>query len=301
MIKFLYIILIPLLTVLDQIIKYFVVAYLKPIGFVTLIPGLLELRYLENSGALFGTPIERLKKMNEGAIELYKSHGIDLYGEMLEIAVCAQHCNGGVSVDGNWQSDISGLYVAGEAAGTFGVYRPGGSALNSTQAGSLRAAEHIAKAEECAFITAHFELPEIRYGESNISCIRAEYQTEMNKCADFDRSSEGMTKLFDKVCKLCDNFFERAVISDESEISELYKLYDMALTQRSVLSAMLCSAKEIGTHGSAFVDRLPDNNIGKIRKTRTVTKGSLSYIENVSEMPNPELWFETLLARKRAE
>ena len=54
MIKFLYIILIPLLTVLDQIIKYFVVAYLKPIGFVTLIPGLLELRYLENSGAAFG-------------------------------------------------------------------------------------------------------------------------------------------------------------------------------------------------------------------------------------------------------
>ena len=75
----------------------------------------------------------------------------------------------------------------------------------------------------------------------------------------------------------------------------------MVITQRSVLSAMILSAKEIGTHGSAFVDRLPDRNIGKIRKTRTVTKGALSYMENISEMPNPELWFETLLARKRAK
>lgn len=54
MIKLLYIILIPLLTVLDQLIKYFVTVYLKPVGYVTLIPGLLELRYLENSGAAFG-------------------------------------------------------------------------------------------------------------------------------------------------------------------------------------------------------------------------------------------------------
>ena len=89
--------------------------------------------YLERSGALFGTPIERLRKMNEGAIKLYADNGIDLYSEYLEIAVCAQHANGGVLVDENWQSEIKGLYSAGEAAGTFGEYRPGGSALNSTQ------------------------------------------------------------------------------------------------------------------------------------------------------------------------
>ena len=68
--------------------------------------------YLERSGALFGTPIERLAKMNLGAIELYSDHGIDLYQENLEIAVCAQHCNGGVAVDANWQTEIRGLYVA---------------------------------------------------------------------------------------------------------------------------------------------------------------------------------------------
>ena len=101
--------------------------------------------YLESSGATFGTPAERLEKMNPQAVKLYKDHGIDLFTEPLEVAVCAQHCNGGVAVDKNWESSVSGLFAAGEAAGTFGVYRPGGSALNSSQVGSMRAAEHIAR------------------------------------------------------------------------------------------------------------------------------------------------------------
>ena len=50
---------------------------------------------------------------------------------MLEIRVCAQHHNGGVAVDGDWQTSVPGLYVCGEAACTFGKYLPGGTALNS--------------------------------------------------------------------------------------------------------------------------------------------------------------------------
>jgi len=101
-------------------------------------------QYLKNSGALFGTPIERLAKMNKPAIDLYKSHGIDLEKEYLEIAVCAQHNNGGLVGNIWWESNIKHFFPVGEVNGTFGVYRPGGSALNSTQTGSLRAAQYIA-------------------------------------------------------------------------------------------------------------------------------------------------------------
>ena len=257
--------------------------------------------YLKKSGALFGTPIERLAKMNIGAIELYADHGIDLYREYLEIAVCAQHCNGGVAVDEHWQSDVNGLYVAGEAAGTFGVYRPGGSALNSTQVGSLRAAEHIAKKKEYALSESVYTLPTIKYGRSNVSQIRNEMQTAMSRVADFDRSTEDMRTLFDKACGLCDDFFEVVAVKDNSELSELFKLYDMVLTQRSVLSAMLCSAEAVGTHGSAFVDRKPNCANGQPRSTRTLTKKSVSYTADISPMPSPELWFEILLARKKQE
>ena len=254
--------------------------------------------YLNNSNALFGTPIERLSKMNEGAIELYASHGIDLYSERLEIAVCAQHCNGGVTVDGAWQTEIEGLYAAGEAAGTFGVYRPGGSALNSTQVGSIRASEHIASRGTVIPESTDYKLPEIKYGESNVMSLMKELQHEMSCAADFDRNLGKMRELYKKVSYLADDFFNVAVISDNYEMNSLFKLYDTVLTQRSVLSAMICSGEVIGSHGSAFVDRKPAKDSEK-RTTRTVTRGGVSELCNVSPLPNGELWFEKLLARSR--
>ena len=99
--------------------------------------------YLKKAGALQATPIERLEHMNPPAIEIYTEHGIDLCSEPLEIAVCAQHNNGGFAVDKWWQSNIKRTFVIGEMAGTHGVKRPGGSALNAGQVAGLRAAEYI--------------------------------------------------------------------------------------------------------------------------------------------------------------
>ena len=101
--------------------------------------------YLERSGALLATPIDRLRKMNPPAIELYRAHGIDLAREPLEIAVCAQHNNGGFRGSIWWESNVRGLFPVGEVSGTHGVSRPGGSALNAGQVGSARAALFIAR------------------------------------------------------------------------------------------------------------------------------------------------------------
>ena len=67
--------------------------------------------YLERSGAGQPTPIKRLAHMNPSAIELYAAHSIDLWKEPLEIALCAQHNNGGLAVDAHWQSTLPGLYA----------------------------------------------------------------------------------------------------------------------------------------------------------------------------------------------
>ena len=98
-------------------------------------------QYLKNSDGLWDTPIERLEHMNPAAIELYRTHGIDITKELLEIAVCAQHNNGGLAGNWWWESNLRHLFPVGEVNGTHGVYRPGGSALNSGQVGSLRAAQ----------------------------------------------------------------------------------------------------------------------------------------------------------------
>ena len=100
--------------------------------------------YLKKAGACFGTPIERLRHMNQPAVDFYLDKGVDLAAEPLEIALCAQHNNGGLAVDCWWQTNLEGFFAAGEAAGSHGVYRPGGSALNAGQVGSTRAAQYIA-------------------------------------------------------------------------------------------------------------------------------------------------------------
>jgi len=117
--------------------------------------------YLQKAGALQKTPIERLAHMNTPAIEIYEENGIDLYSEPLEIAVCAQHNNGGFAVDKWWQSNIPGTFVIGEMAGTHGVKRPGGSALNAGQTGGLRAAQYIVNVYGC-------ELPDYSDTQSEI-------------------------------------------------------------------------------------------------------------------------------------
>lgn len=101
--------------------------------------------YLKKSRALEDTPLKRMQSMNPKAAVHYRDHGIDITQEPLEIAVCAQHNNGGLLANIWWESEnIKHLFPVGEVNGSHGVTRPGGAALNSGQVGGYRAAEYIA-------------------------------------------------------------------------------------------------------------------------------------------------------------
>ncbi len=100
--------------------------------------------YLRSAGADQEMPIDRLRHMNPLAIELYRRYKVDIAVDPLEFAVNNQHMNGGVATDVWGRSSLNGCYAVGEAAGTHGVTRPGGAALNAGQVFGTRAAEHIA-------------------------------------------------------------------------------------------------------------------------------------------------------------
>ncbi|MDY0096490.1 MAG: FAD-binding protein [Candidatus Vecturithrix sp.] len=176
--------------------------------------------YLQRSDALFGTPIERLAKMNPLAVDLYKQHGIELASEPLEIAVCAQHNNGGLSGDLWWESNIAHLFPIGEVNGTHGVYRPGGSALNSGQVGSLRAAQKIAhcyqerqtsferfaplaKAKVTDMLTLIEELLHNSTTNASVSDFRREFQERMTNSAahirKLDQASEALEAAYQQI------------------------------------------------------------------------------------------------------
>ena len=280
--------------------------------------------YLENSDALIPTPIKRLEKMNPKAIELYRSHGIDLFTEPLRVAVCAQHNNGGVAVDSNWQSDIDGLYVAGEAAGTFGVYRPGGSALNSTQVGSLRAAEAIALKYRNGFVN-HIEEADISLlcrdaiefvlsmgdGKNYLEEIKDLtdiYAKRMSAVAAHIRIPSEMEKLMADITEELSDLFARYKDADICNIINLYRLKDVLVTQKAVLSAMVKTANEAGSRGGSVVseEKITDSAIfsvtadgngscdDKIFVTHMKNGVVSTDLTDIRPIPRTDMWFENV-------
>lgn len=236
------------------------------------------LHYLLASAALLPSPVKRLEKMNLPSIELYRNHGIDLYKEPLEISICAQHHNGGLAVDSNWETNIKGLYAAGEAAGTFGAQRPGGSALNSGQVGSLRAAQHIAYTtrpdtalpedfktramEEAGKLlkqtSGQFsDFPAKTDPSSSFLMNKMDKLTEIQKkmslFAAHLRDPEKFAALEEELEEALESFYENNRLANAKELPGLLKIRDIFITQLAVLSAMDRAAKEEGTGTCALV------------------------------------------------
>ena len=208
--------------------------------------------YLEKAGACFGTPIERLAHMNQPAIDFYMDKGVDLYQEPLEVALCAQHNNGGLSIDCWWQTNVQGLFAAGEVSASHGVYRPGGSALNAGQVGSTRAAQYIAA--RCredtgrdgfdrllpqAVAWAEQVLKDCRAGQSNVAQKRRAATVAMSRIGAAIRNRQQLQAALDEVGGLCRAFTQDVRFADWRELSDVFRLRDTLLCQKVYLAAML--------------------------------------------------------------
>lgn len=278
--------------------------------------------YLKNSDALIDLPIKRLEKMNPGAISLYADHGIDITKEPLRIAVCAQHHNGGVAVDANWESSVKGLYVAGEAAGTFGVFRPGGTALNSTQVGSLRAAEHIAYFADKTLSNGFADIAEKQISQfencvrshkaekSTIGEMRDRYQSIMSRSFAFLRNPDDMKKAKAELETLKKSFDADNVFVSFAELGQFFKNREILSMGLAVADAMIYAAEHYGSRGSALVTTsgdvlspkpIPENEVGRKEALMTVSEGVKirSFGRPVRKIPDRDLWFERVWAKYR--
>jgi succinate dehydrogenase/fumarate reductase flavoprotein subunit len=213
-------------------------------------------RYLHRSESLGATPIERLRKLNEPAYALYRSHGIDLARDRLEIAVCAQHNNGGLVGNLWWESNIRHLFPIGEVNGTHGVRRPGGAALNAGQVGGLRAALYIAKryAEPPPSVRdfARRVTPQIaeclelagRLTErANAGGLRPEQivdeiQERMSSCAAIVREARIVTAASEAAWRLYDRIGRELSCSSRQALPAAFRAQDLCLTHAVYLEAL---------------------------------------------------------------
>ena len=230
--------------------------------------------YLKKAGACFGTPLERLRHMNQPAVDFYLDKGVDLAAEPLEIALCAQHNNGGLAVDCWWQTNLEGFFAAGEAAGSHGVYRPGGSALNAGQVGSTRAAQYIAACrkgiydESTGIRLAKEALDRLdrladavlisRDGQSADSRrdarkILSEIAADMSVCGAAIRDVRRIEEQIRKDKDLLETLENAVFVKDGKELRWFFRLRDTLISQIMYLSAMKDYAEQGGkSRGSAL-------------------------------------------------
>lgn len=253
-------------------------------------------QYINLTECMADTPFERLKKLNSKAIDVYLRQGINLETEALRIAVCAQHNNGGVYTDINFETDIKGLYVIGEAAGTFGLSRPGGSALNDTQVGGLIAAKHI-KAKTAEPVDENklsaFEIKQKAF-TVNSAVDYSHFKKKMSQCAAFKRDYESCLSLLDEVSEAL-----AAYPDEHRSLLEYYRDRDMLLSMKALLEAIVSELPETGSRGGAIFIRNGEavKENPHFRDYLTVTSdGKTEYIR-VSPVPYGQKPFEHYLSR----
>ncbi len=284
--------------------------------------------YLYRSGALQEKPVERLKAMNSPAMELYRTNGIDLLSEPVEAAVCAQHNNGGLKGNIWWESDLLHLFPVGEVNGSHGVFRPGGSALNSGQVGSYRAARFITSKykvqcmEPGIFLTEagdqiaeKLDLASGWYlsGKSGGNDkLKAELRKRMSAFGGIIRNSANIEKAAAEAAAMLDRIDTVAGASSVEELADCFTIKEHTLTHYLYLDAIRSYIRRGGRSRGSYlvtshksVDDLlknpasPDLNLCRydipveegIIEVRFKEGQVLTNIEKVREIPSSDLWF----------
>jgi len=290
--------------------------------------------YLTRSNALAETPLKRLEILNSPAVELYRRHGIDLSVEALEIAVCAQHNNGGLAGNMWWESEnISHLFPVGEVNGSHGVTRPGGTALNAGQVGAFRAAEFIAanyaadtldteKAEAAANLKMNlYETSFRRKTELDWKAERRKFQLRMSAAGAFVREEKTLKNALADTCEQLDRIKVEGFAGSESgSVAEILRNKQLLEAQVLYLEAILKQLEDgVGSRGGAIVLSATgtavhpqlDENWKIAPENPEFRKKTLVCLRNESgkaefeweecrSLPHTDGWFETVWSDYRA-
>jgi succinate dehydrogenase/fumarate reductase flavoprotein subunit len=289
----------------------------------------VALNYLKNSGALDDTPNKRLESMNRPAIDLYLRNNIDISKEALEISVCAQHNNGGLKGNIWWESDIKHLFPVGEANGSHGVYRPGGSSLNSGQVGSYRAALFISRhylqyplnkksflskakgqAEKKLKLASLFLTSK---NEPSINEFLKEIRHRMSACGGIIRNKEKVEIAVNEARTELMILYKKLSAGNVTELAGTFLLIDLCLTHYLYLEAIKIYIEEGGRSRGSFLvterrgyhpEGIPESDWNfticrfdleienKILEIRYNKESVEKELVKVRPVPDQELWFE---------
>jgi len=199
------------------------------------------------------------------------NYGIDLRKDRVEFAPAIQHFNGGVRINAKAETNIPGLYAAGEnAGGQHGADRPGGNALADCQVHGKIAGENAAEfarfRKRIALTSgrmseiekAYSELTAERNGSMTVEQATAGLRWIMWKNASIVRTADGLKSIISYISSIA----TPAVA--HSDVHKFLDYRNMLVVGRMIAESALMRNESRGTHYRA--DRKAVNDPAWLRQ-----------------------------------
>ncbi len=191
--------------------------------------------------------------------EWYKGRGVDLYRDKVQIACSAHAINGGLYIDANAESNIRGLYAAGEvAAGPHGADRLGGNMAMTCQVFGRRAGR--AAAVRAKAISFHREVGELdqeqqiflaqfrRTGAHDLAALRKKLQTAANRHLLVVRTDAGLKSFLATCTEIREMLLNDTAIPGASDLVHALELNNLCEVGVIMAKAALARTESRGSH-----------------------------------------------------
>lgn len=188
----------------------------------------------------------------------YKQRGTDLYTDKVQIACSAHAINGGLRIDSDAQSNIRGLFAAGEvAAGPHGADRLGGNMSVTCQVFGGRAGRAAAAR---AATTEHPDIPDLYReqevylgqfsgsGDTDLGALRSRLQRAANRHLLILRDMAGLTAFRDEVETIRRDLTQTVRIASPSDTIAAIELMNLLDVGNLMALAALNRAESRGSH-----------------------------------------------------
>ncbi len=213
-------------------------------------------RGTEHGGVWFdasGVDTQRLHDAYEPFVQRYAKVGIDFTSEPVELANAAHTTIGGVCIDSRCRSGLTGLYVAGEAAGHIhGSNRIGGSAGSETLVFGQIAAKSILDDLDRLSLNepepARLLIGAAAMDESRLAKIRESEKSLIGECAGVFRDGETLKKGISAMEALYDELCAAASFGDPEKDCLLLRTQNDTAVALALFNAALARCDSCGSH-----------------------------------------------------
>lgn len=199
-----------------------------------------------------------IAKMWPLTYEWYQKRGVDLYSDTVQITCSAHAFNGGLRIDADAQSNIKGLFAAGEvAAGPHGADRLGGNMSVTCQVFGRRAGQAAAKRAseiEHAHVGSGFEEHKAfldRFkgaGKCSLSALRKRLQKAANGSLLIIRHEQGLINFLNECQDIRSILLERASIQTPQDLIFALETDNLIEVGMMMASAALVRKESRGSH-----------------------------------------------------